>query len=471
MILDASFIRQQTDTLSANLARLPADDSVPPQTGNDLRQSIAMAVGPAVVSLTGRLSAGAPGEEDRLRVILATFLADPATADGLARYSRGDDVALDDLAQIFADAAADDVPVSRRDFEDALIEFKTVWHAATRRLEAQSGRHPWMAMLLEPPAAAEAAETGDVHEREAHDLIDALAAAGMGGIREGRVMAADGESVLFEWHGGWAMATPEERPRMEEEEPPAANGGSPAESLPDPPAPLLPPAPEPPGDGSPAIVALRLDAALPEKVVAGREFDLAVSIRQPASPVLAPADLTRHESADFAALWPDDTPFISFRVQVAATDCDIVGPESEQVRLLAGQDSPPVYFRLRPRQVGPVSVIISVYQEADWIGATRVVTDATNEELRGEMRIHVDSRSAGDPENNLATLRRILADGYNIDELRDLCFELGIDYEDIPGDTRSAKARELVLFARRRGLEARLVEQIMRDRPHLLVSA
>jgi hypothetical protein len=90
---------------------------------------------------------------------------------------------------------------------------------------------------------------------------------------------------------------------------------------------------------------------------------------------------------------------------VAASGADVIGSDAESVRLFAGQDSPPVYFRLRPRQVGPVSVIITVYQETDWIGSTRVVTAATGEEPRGQMLIHVDSRSVGDPEVNHNTLR------------------------------------------------------------------
>ena len=82
----------------------------------------------------------------------------------------------------------------------------------------------------------------------------------------------------------------------------------------------------------------------------------------------------------------------------------------------------------------------------------------------------VASRPLGNGEVNLVRLRQALDDGYNDSELRDLCFELDIDYEDLPGDGQSAKARELVLFARRRGQIAQLVEHVMRDRPQLLVT-
>ena len=73
-------------------------------------------------------------------------------------------------------------------------------------------------------------------------------------------------------------------------------------------------------------------------------------------------------------------------------------------------------------------------------------------------------------EANQLTLRRALDDGYNGDELRDLCFELGIDYEDLPGETQSAKARELVLYAKRHNLVAQLVAMVIAARPHLLVA-
>jgi tetratricopeptide (TPR) repeat protein len=39
---------------------------------------------------------------------------------------------------------------------------------------------------------------------------------------------------------------------------------------------------------------------------------------------------------------------------------------------------------------------------------------------------------------------------FNDDELRDLCFQLGIDYETLPGDSRTTKARELVAYYERR---------------------
>jgi len=47
-------------------------------------------------------------------------------------------------------------------------------------------------------------------------------------------------------------------------------------------------------------------------------------------------------------------------------------------------------------------------------------------------------------------LVKFIRDKLNDSELRDLCFELHIDYESLPGEGKAAKARELVSFCERR---------------------
>ncbi len=42
-----------------------------------------------------------------------------------------------------------------------------------------------------------------------------------------------------------------------------------------------------------------------------------------------------------------------------------------------------------------------------------------------------------------AQLRQSLVESFDENELRDLCFDLRIDYESLPGDGKSARAREL----------------------------
>jgi hypothetical protein len=47
-------------------------------------------------------------------------------------------------------------------------------------------------------------------------------------------------------------------------------------------------------------------------------------------------------------------------------------------------------------------------------------------------------------------LTKFIRDKFNDSELRDLCFELDIDYESLGGEGKAAKARELVAFCERR---------------------
>jgi len=65
-------------------------------------------------------------------------------------------------------------------------------------------------------------------------------------------------------------------------------------------------------------------------------------------------------------------------------------------------------------------------------------------------------------------LKQILVDYFNDEELRDLAFELTIDYESLPGAGKSGKARELVAFAERHGRFAEVVALVHRLRPGVL---
>ena len=62
-------------------------------------------------------------------------------------------------------------------------------------------------------------------------------------------------------------------------------------------------------------------------------------------------------------------------------------------------------------------------------------------------------------------LRQILTNYFDMSELRTLCFDLGVDYESLPGDGKGDKARELVAYFERRGYFSRLVEACYKLRP------
>jgi hypothetical protein len=66
----------------------------------------------------------------------------------------------------------------------------------------------------------------------------------------------------------------------------------------------------------------------------------------------------------------------------------------------------------------------------------------------------------------LDRLYHVLHTRFDQEELRTLCFKLGVNYDDLRGEGHSAKARELVLYMSRRmgGLE-RLRAVIQAERP------
>jgi len=68
---------------------------------------------------------------------------------------------------------------------------------------------------------------------------------------------------------------------------------------------------------------------------------------------------------------------------------------------------------------------------------------------------------------HLIRLYQILADYFNVEELRTLCFNLKIDYDDLIGEGKQGKARELVTFLDRRSRIAELVAKGKEQRPEI----
>jgi hypothetical protein len=65
----------------------------------------------------------------------------------------------------------------------------------------------------------------------------------------------------------------------------------------------------------------------------------------------------------------------------------------------------------------------------------------------------------------LADLRQKLADYFDDGELKSLCFDLGVAYDELPGEGKVNKARELIAFMERRDRIAELVAECARQRP------
>lgn len=64
-------------------------------------------------------------------------------------------------------------------------------------------------------------------------------------------------------------------------------------------------------------------------------------------------------------------------------------------------------------------------------------------------------------------LAESLAVGFNLDELDTLAFQVNVRFEDLKGDTRKAKSRELVKHCDRHGVLDALVVAAMAERPNM----
>lgn len=67
----------------------------------------------------------------------------------------------------------------------------------------------------------------------------------------------------------------------------------------------------------------------------------------------------------------------------------------------------------------------------------------------------------------LRELRRLLVNYFDMDELVTMCADLGVDFEDIKGDSKTGKTRELVTYLVHRGRLEEMIAWCERERPNL----
>ncbi len=208
---------------------------------------------------------------------------------------------------------------------------------------------------------------------------------------------------------------------------------------------------------------LRLDVAVPPQVEVGRAFDLAVALRLMDAPKLAEADLTKLASGPVAITWEDESEKAKVRILVSAPDCDIDMPE-QPVTLTRQQNEPPVYFLLTPHRTGPISIQVKVYQETELLGNARIKTEAATEV--GQVAVEVTSHPLNLTLNDRRLLRNNLTTGFDLSELYDLIFLLGLDKDNFPQE-KDELIVDLIPTCVRHGLLRDLVAEGERTRPLL----
>jgi hypothetical protein len=87
----------------------------------------------------------------------------------------------------------------------------------------------------------------------------------------------------------------------------------------------------------------------------------------------------------------------------------------------------------------------------------------------------IDSNAARNPSNAPFStlspleenLRRLISEHFNIEELKNLCQDMNITYENLSGEGREGKTRELIDYCRRHGRTDTLIAECKRRRPGL----
>jgi hypothetical protein len=69
--------------------------------------------------------------------------------------------------------------------------------------------------------------------------------------------------------------------------------------------------------------------------------------------------------------------------------------------------------------------------------------------------------------NSLTQLREAIAEYYNTSELKILCSDIGVDFEELAGEDKPQKVQELLLFLHRRQQLPRLIAYCARTRPNV----
>lgn len=64
-------------------------------------------------------------------------------------------------------------------------------------------------------------------------------------------------------------------------------------------------------------------------------------------------------------------------------------------------------------------------------------------------------------------IRKVMLNNFPMEELKILSYELGLEWESFPGETKSAKAREIIVYMARRNRLGELVDEIILKRPHI----
>lgn len=111
-----------------------------------------------------------------------------------------------------------------------------------------------------------------------------------------------------------------------------------------------------------------------------------------------------------------------------------------------------------------------VHEIQDFLGLLRVLRNRLNQaEYFGLLNSTINSLTTIQPGSSvfLTTLRRNMEMAFNLDELQGLAFDLRVDYENLAGDTKSARVRSMISYCERLNLLPKLLGLCQKLRPEM----
>lgn len=92
-------------------------------------------------------------------------------------------------------------------------------------------------------------------------------------------------------------------------------------------------------------------------------------------------------------------------------------------------------------------------------------------ELGGMVAVDIANFLSSDgvnvPPQGLPTLHTIICKHFDFEELRTLCFDLDVDFDELRGEGKAGRARELILYLQRRDKLTKLKRRVQEARPNL----
>mgnify|MGYP006921589069 CR=1 FL=1 len=206
---------------------------------------------------------------------------------------------------------------------------------------------------------------------------------------------------------------------------------------------------------------MRLDVALSENTVVNQSFPLFVTISPQEIPVLFSEELIQSALSEFHVPWPQKRFAIDLSVHITAPECIIHGRDHYNFKMYRTANPPTFHFQLTPQREGISTIVVTVFLKEFWLGSAQVsINPSQNTETPHSFQFINQALST----QTLVRLRRNLALLFNLGELKTICFDLGIDYENFH-PLKDEFTRELVIYCKKRGRINELIQLCKELRP------